>query len=80
MVIGHARSAGMLTGFAGGTASAANGQCLTPREPSWQPGDWFCRCGNHNLSTRKWCNRSKCQLPRSEGEITRLEASNSVRR
>ena len=44
------------------------GQCKAVRDKGFKPGDWYCKCGNWNLSRRTTCNRSKCQTSREEGE------------
>ena len=49
-----------------------NNKCLTPRDRNWTPGDWYCECGNHNLSRRTVCNRDNCQLTRAQGEKARF--------
>jgi hypothetical protein len=63
---------GNVNWFRRGYCFGGHGLCSTPREPSWMPGDWFCECGNHNLARRKVCNRSKCSLPRAQGEKARF--------
>ena len=63
---------GNVNWFRRGYCIGGRGQCSTPREATWLPGDWFCTCGNHNLARRKVCNRSNCGLPRSKGEVPRF--------
>ena len=63
---------GNVNWFRRGYCIGGRGQCSTPREATWLPGDWFCTCGNHNLARRKVCNRSNCSLPRSKGEVPRF--------
>ena len=63
---------GNVNWFRRGYCIGGRGQCKTPREATWLPGDWFCSCGNHNLARRTVCNRSKCNLPRAQGEIPRF--------
>ena len=62
---------GNVNWFRRGYCIGGNNECLTPREPSWMPGDWFCECGNHNLRHRTVCNRTKCSLARAQGEKAR---------
>ena len=66
------RTCGNVNWFRRGYCIGGRGQCSTPREATWLPGDWFCTCGNHNLAHRKVCNRSNCSLPRSKGEVPRF--------
>ena len=66
------RVCGNVNCFRRGYCIGGRGQCLTPREPSWQPGDWFCVRGNHNLARRTTCNRTICSLPRADGEVPRF--------
>ena len=66
---------GNVNWFRRGYCIGGRGQCLRPREATWLPGDWFCSCGNHNLARRTVCNRSKCNLPRAQGEIPRFLSS-----
>ena len=63
---------GNVNWFRRGYCIGGRGQCLRPREATWLPGDWFCSCGNHNLARRTVCNRSKCNLPRAQGEMPRF--------
>jgi hypothetical protein len=63
---------GNVNWFRRGYCIGGRGQCSTPREATWLPGDWFCTCGNHNLAHRNVCNRSNCSLPRSKGEVPRF--------
>ena len=51
-----------------GFCNGGGGKCKTTRDQGFEPGDWYCRCGNWNLSQRTTCNRDKCKLPRSVGE------------
>ena len=51
-------------GFCGGR----RGACGQSRERNFKPGDWYCSCGNHNMAFRTHCSRTKCGLPREQGE------------
>ena len=51
-----------------GFCSGRRGQCGQSRESNFKKGNWYCRCGNHNMAFRTHCNRSKCGLPREQGE------------
>ena len=51
-----------------GFCAGLRGKCGQGRESSWKPGDWYCTCGNHNMAFRTHCNRTKCGLPRAQGE------------
>ena len=51
-----------------GFCAGLRGKCGQGRESSWKPGDWYCTCGNHNMAFRTHCNRTKCGLPREQGE------------
>jgi hypothetical protein len=55
-----------------GYCIGGNGQCLPPQNRTWAPGDWYCECGNHNLSRRTVCNRGNCRLSRAQGEKARF--------
>jgi hypothetical protein len=68
---------GNVNWFRRGYCIGGNNECLTPREPSWMPGDWFCECGNHNLKRRTVCNRTKCGLARAQGEKPRIFSKQS---
>ena len=51
-----------------GYCNGGLGQCKAVRDKGFKPGDWYCKCGNWNLSRRTTCNRSTCQTSREEGE------------
>ena len=54
-------------GFCNGMSLTA--ACLEPRDCTFEPGDWYCICGNFNLRHRVRCNRSKCGLEKSEDTV-----------
>ena len=50
-----------------GFCNGGGGRCKASRDEDFGPGDWYCKCGNWNLSRRTECNRWRCKAPRSEG-------------
>ena len=73
--IGHAKPGDWICKVCGnlnfnrrGFCAGRHGKCGQTRQSNWKPGDWYCTCGNHNMAFRTHCNRTKCGLPREQGE------------
>lgn len=43
---------------------------LPQTPPNFRPGDWMCKCGNHNYSSKAIC--VKCQSSKEQGDISNL--------
>jgi len=42
-----------------------------PQTPAnFRPGDWMCKCGNHNYASKSVCQ--KCQTPKDQGDLSNL--------
>lgn len=42
-----------------------------PQTPAnFRPGDWMCKCGNHNYASKSVCQ--KCSTPKEQGDISNL--------
>jgi len=62
---------GGLQSLMGAYGMMGMGMPSLPQTPAnFRPGDWMCKCGNHNYSSKSVCG--KCSTPKDQGDISNL--------
>merc|ERR1719273_837138 len=49
----------------------SNGLTLLTLPHGFRPGDWMCKCSQHNYSSKKECH--SCKLPKDEADVTNTD-------